>query len=284
MLATAARVDLPSVKRFYDANWRPERAVLVVAGDVTRDEIAKLAEAELGSWKAKGAAAPIATPTPVRATRPAFGFVDRKDAPQSVIAVVRDGVAVTDPRAPLLDLVNIAFGGSFTSRLNQNLREDHGWTYGASSGFSEARGQGVFTASAAVVTEQTGPSLKEMLAELKKMSSSGLTEEEFGKVKAQDRADLVQTYETVNGVAGRLGHLALLSLAPDFDAGASRARQAATPEQLVKLATQVDPKPATIVVVGPSSAVLSQLSAVGLSAPELWSPEGQPLAAAKPKH
>jgi predicted Zn-dependent peptidase len=275
LLATAPKVDLAAVKAFYGKSWRPDRATLVAAGDLSKDELAKAIDAAFGSWKAPATPPPPAPAlTGVRAERPRLVVVDRSDAPQSVITVVREGVAASDPKAPLLDLINTALGGSFTSRLNQNLREDHGWTYGARSGFAETRGQGWFSASAAVVTEQTGPSLKEMLGELGKMADSGLTEEEFGKVKAQDRADLVQTYETVNGVSARLGALAMLSLPPDFDAQASRARQAATPQQLAALDRAVDAKGATIVVVGPAATVVPQLAKIGLANPEFWDPEG----------
>jgi zinc protease len=277
LVATAAKVDLGAIKAFYAKSWRPDVATLVAAGDLSKDELAKAIESAFGSWKA-----PKSAPTPapqvggVKAQRPRLVVVDRTDAPQSVITVVREGVSASDPKAPLLDLISTALGGSFTSRLNQNLREDHGWTYGARSGFAEVRGQGWFSASAAVVTEQTGPSLKEMLGEIGKMSASGLTEEEFGKVKAQDRADLVQTYETVSGVSARLGALAMLSLPPDFDAAASRSRQAATPAQLAALDQAVDAKNATVIVVGPAAAVVPQLAKIGLTNPEYWDPEGSP--------
>ncbi len=284
LLASAPKIDLGAVKAFYAKSWRPDRATLVAAGDLSKDELAKAIDAAFGAWKAPATPPPPAPElTGVRAERLRLVLVDRSDAPQSVITVVREGVAASDPKAPLLDLINTALGGSFTSRLNQNLREDHGWTYGARSGFAETRGQGWFSASAAVVTEQTGPSLKEMLGELGKMAESGLTEEEFGKVKAQDRADLVQTYETVNGVSARLGALAMLSLPPNFDAQASRVRQAATAQQLAALDRAVDAKGATIVVVGPAATVVPQLAKIGLSNPEFWDPEGFPKKAAAPK-
>lgn len=204
-------------------------------------------------------------------------LVDRPEAPQSVIAVVRQGVAAGDPRMPLLQLINTALGGSFTSRLNQNLREDHGWSYGAGSAFTQNRGPGAFVAQAAVVREQTGPALKEMLAELSKMAQAGLTQDELAKVQAQDRADLVASYETVSRASLRLGMLSLLGLPPTFDATASQARQQATLPRLAELADAVDPKTATLVVVGPRQEVLPQLQAIGLGEPELWDVEGRPI-------
>src|SRR6185503_4819353 len=151
--------------------------------------------------------------------------------------------------------------------------------------FSERRGQGVFTASAAVHTEVTGLALKETLDQLAKMAATGLDAEELKKVQAQDRGDLVQTYETVSSITRRLGTLAQLGLPPNFDALASAARQRATLTQLAELARgHVDPRNATVVVVGPRDKVAPQLATLGLGEPELWDAEGLPLkpAAAAP--
>lgn len=284
-ISDAASIGLPAVKAFHASAWRPDRAVVVIAGDITRDEATEAISRELGGWAAPAGAKaavkaasspPAASPAPSWKS-PRLVLVDRPGAPQAAIAVVRTGFAANDPRLTLLQLVNGALGGSFTSRLNQNLREDHGWTYGAASAFSESRQAGSFKARAAVVTESTGPALKEMLAELAKMADSGLTQDEFAKVLAQDRASLVETYETVSHTSQRLGTLALLGLPPTFDADASLSRQKATLPGLAELARAVDSKGATVVVVGPRQEVLPQLQAIGLGEPELWDAEGQPI-------
>lgn len=284
LLADARSIGLPAVKAFYKAAWRPDHAVITVVGDITRDEAMQAISRDLGTWSAKGApagAAPAAKGAQAGAAPawkpPRLVLVDRPGAPQSVIAVVREGVAASDPRRPLLQLINTALGGSFTSRLNQNLREDRGWSYGAASAFSETKQQGAFVARASVVTEATGPALKEMLAELAKMADSGLTRDELAKVQAHDRADLVSAYETVNRTALRLGTLARLKLPETFDGAASQARQKATLAGLAELARAVDPKGATLVVVGPRQEILPQLQAIGLGEPEAWDVEGQPI-------
>ncbi|AUX30467.1 MULTISPECIES: pitrilysin family protein [Sorangium] len=286
LLADAKSIGLPAVKAFYKAAWRPDRAVISVVGDITRDEVMQAIARDLGAWSGKGApagAAPTdkgapAAPAAAPAWKPPrLVLVDRPGAPQSVIAVVREGVAASDPRRPLLQLINTALGGSFTSRLNQNLREDHGWSYGAASAFSETKRPGAFVARASVVTEATGPALKEMLGELAKMADSGLTRDELAKVQAHDRADLVSAYETVNRTALRLGTLARLSLPETFDSAASQARQQATLAGLAELARAVDPKGATLVLVGPRQEILPQLQAIGLGEPEAWDVEGQPI-------
>lgn len=285
LLRGAKKIDLAAAKAFYQKHWRPESSVLVVVGDVTRAEVEQLVGASLGDWAAPasaGAPPAVAAPESKPASpRPRLVLVDRRDAPQSVIAVVRDGVRASDPQAPMLDLVNNALGGSFTSRLNQNLREDHGWSYGARSGFTEMRGQGTFVARAAVHTEVTGPALKEMLREIDKMASEGLTAEELKKVLAQDRGDMVQTYETVSGISRRLGTLAALGLPPGFDKTAGAARQAATLPQLGELArAHLPTKDAVVIVVGPRDKVAPALAGLGLGEPVLWDAEGSPVAGA----
>jgi zinc protease len=290
--ATAAKINLAAVKSFYASAWRSDQATLVVVGDITRDEVlAAIDDSALKGWKAPKTpklAPPAPPPPPAGKLR--LVLVDRPaTAAQSVIVVAREGVTAADPRAPLLDLVNAALGGSFTSRLNQNLREEHGWTYGAASRFAETRGTGSFTARASVVTEATGKSLEQMLLELNKMASSGLSEDEVSKVLAQDRAELVQNYEGVGGIAWQLAKLSMLGLPPEFDASASRARQQATRARLGELATLVDPKAATILIVGPRAAVVPQLAALKLPneqvlpAPELWDAEGYPIPASPAK-
>lgn len=273
--ASAQNVDLAAVKAFHASRYRPESVVLAVAGDITKDEIAKAVSDAFGSWKASGPAPEAAAPAPAPAKAPALVIVDRPDAPQSVISVVRQGIVLQAPDAPLYDLVNTALGGSFTSRLNQNLREDHGWTYGAGSAFTEAKRGGMFLARAAVETKHTGPALDEMLKELRGMAAKGLTEEELPKVRAQDRADLVQAYESVGAIAGRYATLSTLGLSAGHDAAASRKRQGAALADLVKIAQAVDPSRATIVVVGPRKEVGPMLAKLG--EPVIWDTEGNPV-------
>lgn len=279
LLASTAHVDLPAITSFYSQHWRPERAVLVIVGEVTRAEVTRAVEQGLGSWRPRGRAAVAAVAMlPPAPARPKLVLVDRPGAPQSVVAVARDGVAAEDPSAPLLDLINVALGGSFTSRLNQNLREEHGYTYGARSAFVEARRGGSFVARAAVSTPVTGAALKELLGELGTMAAEGLRPGELEKARAQARSELVRAYETINGLSRHLAGLAMVGLPASFDATAALKREAATLPELAALAPRVDPRPATVIVVGPRAEVLEQLAPLQLGEPALWDAEGQPIA------
>lgn len=284
-LASAAKVSLDDVKKFYAARWRADRARLVVVGDVTRAELDAVLDKTLGAWKAPPTTPPAemsGPPAPVVSkgqappqSRRVF-VVDRPEAPQSVVAVARPGVSAFDEESAVLTRVNAALGGSFTSRLNQNLREEHGWSYGARSRFAFTRMRGVFAAQAAVHTEHTGDALKAMLAEVSQMAKSGLTDEEVEKTKQIARADLVEAFETVQAAAARLGRNAGVGHAPDHEAAASRLTARADKAQLKRFAAQyLDLDAATIVIVGPRAKIEPQLKAIGITAIESSGPEGQ---------
>jgi predicted Zn-dependent peptidase len=300
-LRSAAKVTLEDVKRFYAAEWRPDRATIVVCGDVTRAELEPLLDTTFGGWKAPPT--PVAAsakapgdprfvaesndPTPetrARLTAPGSAVatarrvvvVDRPDAPQSVLALVRRGVAASDTAASALVRVNTALGGSFTSRLNQDLREEHGWSYGARSRFSFSKQPGIFTAQAAVHTEHTGDALKAMLADVEALARDGLTDEEVEKTRLIARGELVEAFESVEAAMRRLARNAGVGLPPDHEARASKALDAASKADLKSLAARhVDPTSSVIVIVGPRAKIEPQLKAIGLTVLQASGPEGE---------
>jgi zinc protease len=286
-LGSAAKIALDDVKKFYAARWRPDRATCVVVGDVTRAELDAVLDQALTAWKAPKTPAPADPPTPPAAGAvPATGsgepgarkviVVDRPDAPQSVIAVAGPGVSAFDEESAVLVRVNAALGGSFTSRLNQDLREEHGWSYGARSRFSYTRMRGTFVAQAAVHTEHTGDALKAMLADVEGMAKGGLTDEEIEKTKKIARADLVEAFETVHAAAARLGRNAGVGHAPDQEASASRVTSRADKATLKRAAaTYLDPSRSLVVIVGPRAKIEPQLKAIGIGPIESSGPEGQ---------
>lgn len=280
-LAHAKAVTLAEVKRFHAELHRPSLATIAVAGDVERGALERALAKAFAGWAEPKAAAPALTLDLKGWAAPRLVLVDRPDAPQSVVVVAGAGVRASDADAVLLDLVNTALGASFTSRLNQNLREDKGWTYGARSVFTEAKGPGLFFARAEVQAEKTLEAFGEMAKELGAMRDRGLTDAELGKVKAQDRASLVEAYEGVGGAAGRLASLAALGLPRGYDADATRARQAAELATLAGLGRWFDDGAATRIVVGPLQSFRERLPAAW-GTPVEWNAEGEPIAAKKP--
>jgi predicted Zn-dependent peptidase len=281
-LKSAAKVSLEDVKSFYRASWRPDRATCVVAGDVTKAELEPLLDQVLGAWKApatdaqaKAQPKPGAAPSANAQAGRRVVIVDRPDAPQSVLALVRPGVAAGDVDAAALVRVNTALGGSFTSRLNQDLREEHGWSYGARSRFSFTKRTGIFSAVAAVHTEHTGEALKAMIADVEGVAREGLTDEEIEKTRLIARGELVDAFESVEAAARRLARNAGVGLPPDHEAKASAVLDRASKDDLKKLAAaHVDPANAIVVIVGPRAKLQPQLEKIGITTLQASGPEG----------
>lgn len=277
-IKNAAKVGLADLKTFHEQNWRPSRSTIVVVGDVTRAQLDPVLDATFGAWAAadKNPRDESQTmPKPAAQGRRVF-IVDRPDAPQSVIAVGRMGVKADAPTAPPLVRINSALGGSFTSRLNQDLREEHGWSYGAGSRFSWTREEGIFSAQAAVHTEHTGDALKAMLADIEALAKEGLTDEEVAKSRQLARADLVESFEGVDAAASRLARNAGVGLPASHEADASKLLYGASKADLQKLAAQhLDLSNAVVVVVGPKAKVLPQLEKIGITKVESTGPEGE---------
>lgn len=279
-IASAGSVTLADVQAFYESSWGPENATVVVVGDISRGELDPLLDKALASWKSR--AKPRTRVSPVRedsakAERRVI-IVDRPDAPQSVIAVARRGVAAEDPVAPLVSRLNIALGGSFTSRLNQDLREEHGWSYGARSRFTFSTWRGAFVAQAAVQTDHAGDALKAMLADVATFSEKGLTDEEVDKTRMVARADLLEAYERVEQAAHRIARNAGVGLGAGYEAQSSARVYAATRAELDSASkAQFDVANGLVVVVGPRAKLEPQLKAIGITKFEMASPEGDPV-------
>lgn len=279
---SAKKVGLADLKAYYAKQWRPDRAVLIVVGDTTKAELVPMLDAAFGDWKAPRSAPPEPVkPLPRKPTGNRVYLVDRAGAPQSVIAIANMTVDAADPTTPLLSRVNIAFGGSFTSRLNQDLREEHGWSYGAFSRALRSRGPGELVASSSVVTEKSGDALRAMIADMKTFATGGLTDDEVKKTQSQSRADLVGDYEQVEKISALLSSDAAMGLPPDYQAKGSAARDQMSKEQMSQIAKSFyDPSEGVVIAVGPKATLLAAIQAAGLPAPQLCDADGNVLPAA----
>ena len=282
-VASAQRIGLEDVQRWHQRIWRPDRVTFVITGDVNKDDCLAMLNAAFEGWKApKSEPLPIAAPEAPREEGPRTVLVVRDDAPQVVMSVASPSVKASDPDFALLALANVPLGGSFTSRLNQVLREDYGFTYGARSRFNFQRGEGMFVARAAIVTEAIPDALRLTLEQLQKFADEGLSEDELNKAKAQVQSELVSGYGTLRGVVSSLVSNAMAGLGPDADARIlARQREATGEEVRQALERHLSLEKATIVLVGPQKAVLEAFEKNGLPAPELFDADGKPLPAEK---
>jgi zinc protease len=270
---TLDRITLEDARAFHAAHYRPNDATLVVAGDFDRARLAGALEDAFGAWTAGPTPAePVRPPLP---ERPRLVIVDRPGAPQSVVRLVAPGFDRLAPERPGLSMLNAILGGSFTSRLNFNLREQNGFTYGAASSFAFLRYPGSFAARAAVFAESTGPAVREMLAELAGMHERPVTVEEHAKARATQLMRVAEGLATSNGIAGTFGEIGLYGLELDEPARFVAAIERTTRDDLQALAARtIDPNRATIVIVGDRAAIEPGLRALGLPAAVLADPDG----------
>jgi predicted Zn-dependent peptidase len=264
-MRAAKGITLDDVRKFYRAAWRPDRAVLVVVGDTTKADLTALVDQNLASWKNPNAAPlPLIAPEAPKGPWPKLVVVDRADAPQSVLSLARSGLAASDLKEPVLARANLALGGLFTSRLNQDLREQRGFTYGASSRVAHTRGVGSFVASASVFVDKTAEAVKALVADVADYAKGGPTNEETDKTRLQMRGDLVEKFEAYDRAAEHLAIQAALGLPADHERSAALAADGATKETLSRIAAEyMDPASAVIIVVGPSATVEGPLRALG---------------------
>lgn len=265
---TIEAITRDDITGFYGSFYRPNNAVLIVVGDVTPDESAALATAALGQWQQATLPA-TATAIPARPDpKPAAVYlVDKPGAAQSEIRIGHPGTArSTDPDYYALQVLNMILGGQFSSRINLNLREAKGFTYGARSGWSFDRGDGPFVASAGVFTAKTDSSLIEFMRELKAIrGGKPVTAEEVEFA----RGALIRAYprriETNDGVASQLADLAFFGL-PESEFTAYLTKiQAVKPADVTRVARQyIHPDRFTVVVVGDLDAIRPGIEALEL--------------------
>jgi zinc protease len=276
---TIQALTLDDVHAFHDQHWRPNNATLIVAGEFDAAALPAALERAFGGWQAREL--PPARPTPPFPALPRLVLVDRPGAPQSVIRIVAPGESRTSRDRPALGMLNAILGGSFTSRINFNLREQKGYTYGAGSSFGFYRRAGSFTARAAVFTDVTAPAVTEFLREISGVREAPVTPEELIKARATLLGRLAEGLSTSGGVAAQYAELRLYGLPVDepgrFVAALGRA-DAATLQELAR--RYLDPDRMAITIVGDRSVIEPQLRAIGLAAPVLRDADGAPIDAA----
>jgi zinc protease len=188
---------------FWKQGYVPSNAFLAVAGDLSEAALTELANKYFGSWTGPAFTTKV-PPTPAAPT-PITLIVDKPGAPQTFLAVAGLGASRNTPDFVPLSVMNTALGGLFSSRINMNLREEHGYTYGAFSSFQFRRGVGPFFTAAGIRTDSTAPAAQEMFKELKRIRESELTADELSKAKDSFSKSLVANFETVEATATTIG-------------------------------------------------------------------------------
>jgi len=278
-------MTLDEVKAFF-ASFGPDQAALVAVGGAPEADVVKRLTDAFSDWKRKGPAPAALAPAAVPPEHPRLVLVDYPQKPQAVVMVGQPAVPRSSPDYLALTLLNSVLGGSFLSRLNSNLREQHGYTYGAFSRFAFGADPGPFVAYAQVKTEVTGAAVKEMVHELERAVGEPLTTQELAKGRALLAYDLVQMLEHADSAAGGISALYVYDLPLDEYQTVVGRLQALTAQDVQAAARRaLQPGKMVITVAGDRKAVEPQLQrepALKLPAPQVRDPGGKLVQATGP--
>lgn len=289
-LLSLTREDLVD---FHNDKFYPGNASIVVTGDVEPDVFMESLEKEFGSWvshkskdkkgkisRSNAAGHPFPRSMPhqgemseklklipivnMRADGQEVLVVDRPGSPQSLIRVGREGVARNTPDYFQLRAANTILGGSFMSRLNQNLRERNGYTYGAGSSFAMRRKAGPFCVSTSVQSDKTAPAVKEIMSELANIGKT-IPEQELQRACRYMAYSFPASFESSADLASRIAEMQLYELADDYYDTYVTKLMAVEPNDVARAVNLViDPRRMVIVIVGDAKTIVPQLEADGL--------------------
>ena len=278
--ASVRAITVEEVKRFYELYYRPNNAALIVVGDVEPDVITKKLEQALAKW-VRADVPTMEVPTSQQRDRAGIYLVDKPDAAQSVIAIGQIGVPRSTPDYFPLIVMNTLLGGQFTSRVNMNLRESKGYTYGARTSFDFRRGAGPFAASAGVQTAVTKESVVEFLKELRGIRGEiPITPAELEFSKQAIIRGYPRTFETPDQIANRLTPLVIYGLPDSYFNDFIPSIRAVTAEEVVRVANKyLDPSKMAILVVGDRKLIEPGLRSIVEIGPTLafLDTEGRPI-------
>jgi zinc protease len=252
------------LRGFYTATFRPENAVLLAVGDITADKAVPLFEKSFGAWKGAGPTAPEKLPATAEPPARTIFLIDKPGAAQSQIRIGRIGVARSTADYFPIQVLNTILGGSFSSRLNNNLREVHGYTYGASSSFEMRADAGPFVAAAGVQTDKTADALKEFFVELNAILKP-VPAEELSRAKNYVSLRFPSAFETTGDISRRLEDALVYKLPDDYFAKYVQNIQAAAAADVQRVAQKyIKPDHLAVVVVGDQKAIEPGIRALNL--------------------
>ncbi|MGP1282314.1 MAG: M16 family metallopeptidase [Parasphingopyxis sp.] len=251
----------------FHRRWiRPDKLSILVVGDSTLDEVIAALEPRFGDWAGEGAAGAKSIDAPIPDASPRIILVDRPNSPQSYIygGQVLD-LRGTDELLPLLT-VNEALGGSFLSRLNMDLRETRGWSYGVRGSVNRFAGPVSYTIRAPVQADRTGDSIAALQEQVRTfLTTDGIRPVEFNRAIVGSIRSLAGSFETSGAIIGGMSRNMLYERSDDYYDGIAQMYRSLDRAQLDSTAREtIDPAAFTWVVVGDAAQVREQLDALGL--------------------
>jgi zinc protease len=215
--ASVKALTTADLRKFYQAWMKPNNSTLVVVGDTTLAEIAPKIEKLFGGWKTGEVPSKNIAQLTTSSAKPAVYLIDRPGSVQSIIFAGQLAPPKNNPEEIAIETMNSILGGTFTSRINMNLREDKHWSYGSRSFLSSARGQRPFLVMAPVQTDKTKESLVEVMKELNGvLKDKPITADELKKAQVNQTLRLPGAWETAGSVAQSIAEIVRFSLPEDY--------------------------------------------------------------------
>lgn len=262
-VATVAAMSNADVRTFYQDTFVPTQMHAVVVGDVDLDLMADAFERRFASLQPRTVAA-----HPEWAAidgSPGLHLIDKPGAAQSEVRFGHPGTARANPDFFPLLLMNTILGGSFKSRLNMKLREEKGFTYGASTGFSFRRAGGAFGGGAAVFTDATAETVALSLAEITRMRDDGVSADELSRARNYLSLGFLRNFETTSDIASQLSEIALHDLPADYLQTYAERIASVSAADIARVAGQyLRPDQLSFVVVGDAARVRTPLQQLAL--------------------
>ncbi len=241
----------------------PAGAALILVGDLQPESMMSVVEETFGGWQGEPRPDYAAVePTALESLR--VRLVDRPQAPQTELWLGSVGVPRSHPERAGLIVLNSLLGGKFTSRLNLNLRERLGITYGVSTSFSQRRGPGPFVIATSIDTDAVEVAVQEILAELRRLQDEPVTADELADTQSYLLGIFPYTLQRIEGLASRLADLAVYNLPRDYFQRYLEQITAVTCEDIQRLAREhLRPAAMGVVAVGPRAQIEAQLAPFG---------------------
>ncbi len=260
------KINLEMCKNYYETYFRPNISYLAIVGDINKAEAQKLVEKYFGKWK-KGDVPVNTFPTPKPPLVNKVELVDRANSVQSVITI---GYPIELPKASEdvipASVMNTILGGSFLSRINNNLREKHGYTYGAGSSINSDKYVGSFYVSTKVRNVVTDSAITEIFNELRKMRNTKVTEDELQTTKNYMTGSFARSLENPQTIANFAINIARYNLPPDYYKNYLKNLNSVTVDQISSVTEKyIKPSNCNIIVVGKGDEITNGLKKFSLS-------------------
>ena len=277
-LATIGGLTRDDVVSWHRTMYAPAAATLLLVGDISPAEARSVAQQAYGSWTAtRTAMAPVVNPIRQSAGTRVI-LVDRPGSVQSSIVIGQPGFQATDPEYISMLALNHVLGGAVSSRLNTNLREKHGYTYGIFSGLDLRPGAGAYQIQSEVRTNATDSALAEAIGEYRRIVTQPVPAPELQAGVNNLVSGFPNAVQSVQGLTGRLQNLIVWGLPMDFYATYRERLAAVSPEDVSRAAsTKLTPDNLVVVVAGDLSKVEAPIRARNLGTVEVWDPNGKKL-------